>query len=92
MEEIELNDNGRRAHETKRNKKRRTRKLRCARLSTPKPTPRPRRMTKASMTRADLARLHAGMVTRGRGGVRNVGLIAGCARRVWRDVRAMALV
>ena len=26
------------------------------------------------------------------GGVRNVGAIAGCARRVWRDVRAVVLV
>ena len=35
---------------------------------------------------------HSGPVTRGRGGVRNVGAIAGCARRVWHDVRAMGLV
>ena len=26
------------------------------------------------------------------GGVRNIGAIAGCARRVWRDARAIALV
>jgi len=44
MEEIELNDRGRTAHEAKRNKRRRMRKLRGAKLSAPHPNP--RRMTK----------------------------------------------
>jgi hypothetical protein len=42
-EEIALNEIGRRAHGTRRNKERRMRKLRCAKLSAPQPTS--RRMT-----------------------------------------------